>query len=95
MICMNAKAAFGASAAALVTAAAVMAQPAARRDSAVDANRKICRAMSDVGSRLSRSRACHTAAEWAELRRQMKQNVDHIQNARAWNVGCGPSGSDC
>ncbi len=90
---MNAKAAFAVSAAALVTAAAVMAQPAGSRDPAVDANRKICRGMSDVGSRLSRSRACHTAAEWAELRRQTKQNVDHIQNARVFNVCMHPDGA--
>ena len=83
---MNRHALCAMSAAGLVTAAAVIAQPSPPRDPAVDANRKICRGMSDVGSRLSRSRACHTAAEWAELRRQTKQNVDRIQNARVFNV---------
>ena len=79
--------------AALIVATAVLAQPPAAEGSAskADANRKICRSYGDIGSRLGRSRACHTAQEWAELRRQMKQTVDHIQNARPWNCpGCGP-----
>jgi len=80
-------------AAALVVATSVLAQPPAAGGgrSSADANKQICRAMADTGSRLGRSRACHTAQEWAELRRQTKQNVDHIQNARPWNCpGCGP-----
>ena len=75
-------------AAALVAVTPLIAQPSTTNGggSKGDANRRICRAMSDIGSRLSRSRACHTAAEWAELRRQSKQTVDHIQNSRVWNV---------
>jgi len=93
---MNANATFGITAAALVTAAAVVAQPAGRRDPAVDANRKICRVQSDVGTRLGRHRACHTEQEWAEQRRQTNQNVDHIQNSRTWNALCtGPGGTGC
>ena len=45
----------------------------------------ICRTDLESGSRLRKSRACHTAAEWAELRRQAKANVDHIQNARMYD----------
>jgi hypothetical protein len=63
-----------------------MAQPSADTTAKSDANKQICRTMSDTGSRLNRSRACHTAQEWTELRRQAKANVDHIQNARPWNV---------
>ena len=71
----------------LVAATPLIAQPStASGDSKADENRRVCRVMSDIGSRLSRSRACHSAAEWAELRRQMKQTVDHIQNARPWNA---------
>ena len=77
------------SAVALVAATAVMAQPSAT--SKADTNKQICRSVADIGSRLNRSRACHTAQEWEELRRQTKQTVDHIQNARPWNCpGCGP-----
>ena len=81
------------SAVALVTATAVIAQPSGTGlgGSKDQANKQICRVMLDTGSRLGRSRACHTAQEWSELRRQTKQNVDHIQNARPWNCpGCGP-----
>ncbi|MBV9900554.1 MAG: hypothetical protein JOZ90_05590 [Alphaproteobacteria bacterium] len=75
----------------LVTATAVIAEPPAVGSAQADSNKQICRTIADTGSRLGRYRACHTAQEWAELRRQTKQNVDHIQNARPWNCpGCGP-----
>jgi hypothetical protein len=75
----------------LVTATAVIAEPPAAGSAQSDGNKQICRTIADTGSRLGRYRACHTAQEWAELRRQTKQNVDHIQNARPWNCpGCGP-----
>ena len=77
---------YGACAVALVTATALMAQPSSSATEKSDANKQICRTSSDIGSRLNRSRACHTAAEWIELRRQTKQNVDHIQNARPANL---------
>jgi hypothetical protein len=81
------------SAAALVVASAVIAEPSATDAPSANgnANKQICRTIADTGSRLGRYRACHTAQEWTELRRQTKQTVDHIQNARPWNCpGCGP-----
>jgi hypothetical protein len=71
---------------ALFTATAVMAQSTGGSGKAAkaDANRRICRVYDDTGSRLNRYRACHTAAEWGEMRRQTIQNVDHIQNARVF-----------
>jgi hypothetical protein len=90
---MIGKALHGLCAVALVTATAVLAQPSAGEGGASknDANKQICRTLVDTGSRLGRSRACHTAQEWADLRRQTRQNVDHIQSARPWNCpGCGP-----
>jgi hypothetical protein len=77
---------YGACAAALVTATALLAQPGASGNSKSDANKQICRNMADTGSRLGHYRACHTAQEWIELRRQTKQNIDHIQNARPWRA---------
>jgi hypothetical protein len=89
---MSGKALHGLCAVALVTATAVMAQPSGSGGGASrsDANKQICRTMADIGSRLGRSRACHTAQEWEELRRQTRQTVDHIQNARPWNT-CPPN----
>jgi hypothetical protein len=78
---------YGACAVALVATTAVMAQPSADITAKSDANKQICRTIGDTGSRLGRYRACHTAQEWIELRRQTKQNIDHIQNARPWNSG--------
>ena len=72
---------YGVCAVALVGATAVMAEPS--NNSGGSANKQICRAVADTGSRLGRSRECHTEQEWAELRRQTQQNIDRIQNARA------------
>ena len=76
---------YGAVALALVTTTAVIAQPSASDTAKSNPNKQICRTISDTGSRLGRYRACHTAQEWIELRRQTKQNIDHIQNARPMN----------
>jgi len=76
---------FGASAALFLTATATLAQPAAG-GSTGDANKQICRSVSDTGSRLGHTRACHTAQEWADLRRQTRQNVDRIQTRQSMNA---------
>ena len=75
---------YGAAAAALVTGSALLAQPAAS-DSNAGADKQICRSVADTGSRLGHTRACHTAQEWAELRRQTRQNIDRIQTRQAMN----------
>ena len=86
---MIGRSSYGACAVALVTATAVVAQTNATGAGTAknDANKQICRTFGDTGTRLGRYRACHTAQEWIELRRQMKANIDHIQNSRAWNSG--------
>ena len=72
---------YGACALGLVTATAVIAEPAANNGN--NSNKQICRSIADTGSRLGRTRECHTAQEWDELRRQTQQNIDRIQNSRA------------
>jgi len=47
-----------------------------------DPNKVVCRTVEESGSRLKKTRACHTMAEWAEIRRQAKEQIDHIQNNR-------------
>ena len=74
----------GACAIALVAATAVLAQPSTG-ESKSDPNKQICRTQMDIGSRLARTRSCHTAAEWAELRRQSRQVIDRIQTMKAAN----------
>jgi len=75
----------GACAIALVAASAVLAQPSTSGESKSDPNKQICRTQMDIGSRLARTRSCHTAGEWAELRRQARQNIDRIQTMKAAN----------
>lgn len=50
-----------------------------------DADRIICVKITKPGSRIATSRSCHTAAEWANLRREQRQTVEKIQqlNGRA------------
>jgi hypothetical protein len=66
--------------AALVGSAAMAAETGSKSN---DPNKMVCRTISETGSRLSKTRACHTQAEWAELRRQTRQTVEHIQDERA------------
>ncbi|HEY5713007.1 MAG TPA: hypothetical protein VIT38_14025 [Allosphingosinicella sp.] len=84
---MRKTAIFGICAMALVGAASVTATPprAASNASGTKAERQICRTFRENGTRLGGYRACHTATEWAELRRQMKANVDGMQTRQAMN----------
>jgi len=50
-----------------------------------DPNKLICKTMEENGQKLRKVRACHTAAEWAEMRRQTRAAIEHIQNSRATN----------
>jgi hypothetical protein len=81
---MTGKMFYGAFAVALLTATAVIAQPSSSETKS-SANKQICRAAPDTGSRLGRSRICHTADEWAELRRETQQNIDRVQTGRPMN----------
>ncbi len=51
-----------------------------------DPNKVVCKTEGPTGSRLGKTRACHTVAEWAELRRQARQNVEKIQDSRPANL---------
>lgn len=76
---------FGLVAAAMVVSSAMAAESGKRK--AGNPNKVICKMESEIGSKLRRTRACHTKAEWEELRRQTRANVEHIENARACNCG--------
>jgi hypothetical protein len=65
-----------------------MAQPSSATEAKSDANKQICRSLPSTGSRLSRTRACHTALEWLEIRRQDKQHIEEIQSQRG--LMCDP-----
>jgi hypothetical protein len=70
-----------------LVATAVAAADSPNATSKDDPTRMICRTISDTGDKLRRERACHTAAEWRELRRQTREAIEHIQNSRAANGG--------
>ena len=70
-------------ASALVAGAAGLAAASEPKGKTADPNKVVCRTVAESGSRLKKSRACHTLAEWAELKRQTRQTVEHIQDARA------------
>ena len=50
-------------------------QPQTNGQAALDPNRKICKSEELIGSRLSSSRTCKTAAQWA-AERQRAQGTD-------------------
>jgi len=47
-----------------------------------DPNGTICRIITETGSRLNRSRICKTRAEWAEWRRELRENSERTQLRR-------------
>ena len=73
-----------AAASAIVGSAAVAAENG-NKSGKPDPNRVICRTINDTGDKLRKMRACHTAAEWQDLRRQAREAIEHIQNSRATN----------
>lgn len=73
---------FVASAVSLIPASVALAQEgsvAAPAKKALDLNQIVCEKQEIVGSRLATARVCHTRAEWAELRRQDRQEIDRVQ----------------
>jgi hypothetical protein len=78
---MISKILLGLSAVGLASVTAVASPPSAT-GAGKDANKMICRTVQELGSRLNKTRACHTKAEWEELRRQTRQNVQNIQDRR-------------
>lgn len=53
------------------------------RDEAVgDPNRVICRSIAVTGSRLGRQRVCQTAAQWQQVRRDNRRNIERAQADR-------------
>ena len=81
---MISKTILGLSAVALAPVAATAAPPPAGADK--NANKMICRTVQEIGSRLNKTRACHTKAEWAELKRQTRETVQRIQDSRPANL---------
>lgn len=69
-----------------VTAAAAAgagaADAMAKSKAKADPNKVVCRNVSESGSRLKSKRVCHTNAQWAEIRREAKEQIDQIQNNR-------------
>lgn len=58
---------------------------ASERSKHNDPNKKVCKTIAETGSRLNRTRACHTQAEWDELRRQTRAKIENIQNSRPYS----------
>lgn len=65
---------------ALIPAAAFAEKKADQSADMGDPNRIICVKAAKPGTRIVTSRSCHTAAEWADLRREQRQVVEKIQS---------------
>lgn len=70
---------------AVLPAAGALAQKANQSEDMGDAERIICKKIIKPGSRIAISRSCHTAAEWARLRRETRQTVEKIQSNKTFN----------
>jgi hypothetical protein len=57
-----------------------------------DANRIICEEIKIIGSRLAKRKTCHTAAEWADIRREQRMQTDRVQGFKPCQVGGGGFG---
>ena len=69
----------------MVLGSATMASAERKPDQSVDmgeSDRIICIEIAKPGSRIAKSKSCHTAAEWAEIRRQQKDTTSRIQTAQ-------------
>ena len=65
---------------ALLPTTGALAQKANQSDDMGEADRLICKSIKKPGSRIAVSRSCHTAEEWAQIRRQTRQTVEKIQS---------------
>lgn len=73
---------------ALVPATAASAEK--KRDQSADmgdSNRIICEEVKLTGSRLARRKTCHTAGEWAEMRRQQRMTTERVQGFKPCQTG--------
>ena len=77
---------------ALTLALAALSAPAFGQDTSskpkppLDPNQRVCEDVTATGSRLGTKRICATRAEWAEMRKADRENVDQAQ--RSANIGC-------
>lgn len=55
---------------------------------ALDPNEIVCEKQEVLGSRLASQKICHTRAEWAELRRNDRQEIERVQVQRGCNDRC-------
>ena len=57
---------------------------------ALDPNEKVCETIKPVGSRLATKRVCATRAEWAEQRKQDREETEKAQRLSCLTQGaCG------
>ena len=57
---------------------------------ALDPNERICETRADIGSRLARTRECHTRAEWDRMRENQRDATSDNQMRGLQNSGQNP-----
>ena len=67
---------------AAVTLAAGFASASSGKSGGDDPDKVVCKTEKNTETRLGRTRACRTNAEWTALRRQSRRNVDRTQDSR-------------
>jgi hypothetical protein len=70
----------------LAQSAQTPANPQAKK--ALDPNEVVCEKQEVLGSRLATQKVCHTRAEWAEIKRSDRQDIEKMQVQRGCNQRC-------
>jgi len=71
-----------------IGSAAIAEQPKEKK--ALDPNEKVCETIKPLGSRLATKRVCATRAEWAEQRKQDREETEKAQRLGCLSQGmCG------
>ena len=70
---------------ALTSTAALAEEP--KQDTAAKPDKMICRFEADTGSRLTGTRVCLTREQWAERRRQTREDTERAQTGHADRPG--------
>lgn len=71
--------ALGLSTALALATGAIAEERAPQSEEIGDQSRVICRTDTQIGSRLSKIKRCHTAAEWAEVKRENRRVIERVQ----------------
>lgn len=71
-------------------ALAALAAPAAAQQAAPEKEKKVCKSVREIGSRIASERVCRTRAEWDQIARETRKELqDYGRTASQGSQGTG------